>query len=230
MIKAVLIDIDNTVLDFDAFVKKTIEAGIEHFQITEYEPYMYDVFEEVNGKIWRQLERKEITFEQLEIERFQRFFDTIHVSFDGQVFEKYFRDSLYQSAIIEDGALEMVKYLFGKYDLYLASNGPYQQQKQRIELSGLMPYFKDAFISEEIGASKPSVLFFEEAEKRINLNREIPVKKAEMMIIGDSLTSDMLGGMQYGIHTCFYNKHKQEVTDKKVDYVIYSLDEVQNIM
>lgn len=230
MIKAVLIDIDNTLLDFDAFVKKTLKDGFEHFQLGEYKPYLYDIFEEENGKIWRQLEKKEITFDELQKERFHRFFSRINIPFDGVRFEKYFRDTLYDTAILECGAKDMVEYLYAKYELYIASNGPFAQQKHRIELSGLSHYFKDMYISGEIGASKPSRDFFDEAMRRMNQNREIPIKNHEVIIIGDSLTSDMAGGVQAGMQTCFYNKAHCTNVPKTINFVVDTLDEVQKIM
>lgn len=230
MIKVVLIDIDNTLLDFDAFVKKTLKDGFEHFQLGEYKPCLYDIFEEENGRIWRQLEKKEITFDELQKERFHRFFSRIHISFDGVQFEKYFRDSLYNCAILECGAKDIVEYLYPKYELYIASNGPFAQQKHRMELSGLSNYFKDMYISGEIGASKPSCDFFNEAMHRMNQNREVPIENHEVIIIGDSLTSDMAGGLQAGMQTCFYNKSSLKELPKTLDFVVDKLDEIKNIM
>ena len=158
------------------------------------------------------------------------FFSRMHISFDGVQFEKYFRASLYNSAILEPGAKDMVQYLHSKYELYIASNGPYLQQKHRVELAGLLMYFKDAFISEDIGASKPAHEFFEEAMRRINHDRAVKIQKDEVLMIGDSLSSDISGSKAFGIHTCFYNKTQRNDIPSFVEHVVDSLEKVKTIV
>ena len=101
----IFIDIDNTLLDFDAYIRQTMREGFAHFGLKPYEPYMEAVFHRENGKLWRQIEQGTLTFAELEAIRWDRVFAALDIAFDGQVFEKYFRAALYDSAIPVDGAM-----------------------------------------------------------------------------------------------------------------------------
>lgn len=101
--KLVLIDIDNTLLDFDAYIRRTMEEGFAHFGLRPYEPWMYDVFHRENNKLWRQIEEGTLTFPELEKIRWNNVFAALDMDFDGVVFEKYFRTALHESAIPVNG-------------------------------------------------------------------------------------------------------------------------------
>ena len=133
-------------------------------------------------------------------------FRALNIDFDGQVFEKYFRAALYDSAIPVDGAMELLEALHGKYPLAVASNGPYDQQLHRLELAGMKRYFDWFFVSERLGASKPARAFFDGAFAALNDGCEAAIAPKDCVIIGDSLTSDMAGGRQYGMKTCYYRR------------------------
>ncbi len=167
-IKVIFIDIDNTLLDFDEYVKETMKNGFNHFSLKEYQPYMYDIFTQENNKLWLQIEKGEITFQELEKIRWNNIFKALDISFDGVLFEKYFRSSLYNSAILIDNAVEILSYLSKKYILCVASNGPYNQQIHRLEIAHIKQYFSYYFISEKIGYSKPNKEFFKAAFKELN--------------------------------------------------------------
>ncbi len=230
MIKAVFVDIDNTLLSFDGYVKQCMKDGFQHFGLKEYEPYMFDIFTQENNKLWLQLEQGTLTFEHLEEIRWAKIFEKLGIEFDGITFEKYFRSYLHDSAILVDHAYEMVEYLSKKYILCLASNGPYEQQCNRIKIAKLDTFFQYAFISEKLGISKPSIEFFERSFEELNKDREEKILPEETMIIGDSLTSDMQGGINYGMHTCFFNlKKKKEIPDD-IEYVVDDLMDVEKIL
>lgn len=231
MIKAVLFDIDNTLLSFDEYVKESMKNGFEKFGIATYNDEMFAAFTQVNSKLWRLIEKGEMTFEELLKTRWNKIFEHLGISADGVAFEKYFRERLFDSAIPENGAMDLLKYLHGKYILCVASNGPYQQQKNRLKVGGMLPYFSDLFISEEIGSSKPAKSFFATCFERLNSKLEQKIQPNEIIIIGDSLTSDMAGGIRFGMQTCFYNPAKKEVpSDVKIDYTVTSLNEITNIL
>lgn len=97
--KAVFIDIDNTLLSFSEYVKHTMQTGFEHFGLKRYESYMYDVFTEENNKLWHRIEQGTLVFSELEKVRWNIIFARLGIEFDGTVFEKYFRRALYDSAI-----------------------------------------------------------------------------------------------------------------------------------
>lgn len=202
----IFIDIDNTLLDFDAYIRQTMAEGFAHFGLRPYEPYMEEVFHRENGKLWLQIEAGTLAFRELEQIRWNNVFRALQIDFDGPVFEKYFRAALYDSAIPVDGAMELLRALHGSYTLAVASNGPYEQQLHRLELAGMKPYFDWFFVSEKLGVSKPAAAFFDGAFAELNKGRETPVRPADCVIIGDSLTSDMAGGRGYGMRTCYFRR------------------------
>ena len=207
MIKLILIDIDNTLLDFDAFVNVFLS---EHFgDLSKTGP----VFRKINDLLWRQLEEGGLTFSELKKRRW-----------------KMFRNEMHESSIPVTNAMEMLKELSQQYMLCTASNGPYEQQVHRLILAGMDHYFAMHFISEEIGYSKPDPRFFEVAFERINRNRSVPFAKEEILIIGDSLTSDMEEGRRAGIHTCFYNRNGIDIHGIQVDYAVNDLAEIAGLL
>ena len=224
-LKAIFIDIDNTLLSFDAYVKQTMEQGFAHFGLKTYELWMYDTFTQVNNGLWRQIEDGTLTFAELTKIRWNRVFEALGIDFDGPVFEKYFRGALYDSAIPEDGAYELLDALKEDYILCAASNGPYEQQLHRLEIAGMRDAFDAVFISEKVGASKPSEKFFDYAFAELNTGREEQITPQECMMIGDSLTSDIRGGQMYGMQTCLYRRSKDMVVPGGV-LVADSLGEV----
>lgn len=188
-------------------------------------------YKEINNNLWQLIEKGELDFEELQKKRWNMIFEYLGISADGVAFEKYFRECLFESAIPENGAMELVKYLHSKYILCVASNDPYMQQVNRLKISGMLPYFSDLFISEEIGSSKPSEKFFNTCINRLNSKTEQKIQPYEIMMIGDSLSSDMLGGIQFGMQTCFYNPNKKNIPcGMKLNYSVSSLKEIENIL
>ena len=224
--KLILIDIDNTLLDFDAYIRQTMEEGFAHFGLRPYEPWMYDVFHRENNKLWRQIEEGTLTFPELEKIRWNKVFAALDITFDGTVFEKYFRTALHESAIPVEGAKELLETLHSRYTLAAASNGPYEQQLHRLEIGGMKPYFDHFFISERAGAAKPAPAFFDYAFRALNQDRTDPILPQETLIIGDSLTSDIAGGLQYGMKTCYYRRPGAPAAPAGVDYTVTALSQI----
>ena len=228
MIKVVLIDVDNTLLDFDACVKAALRDGFDHFGLPAYREEMFPIFNQVNNALWHRIETGELTREQLMEIRFDRIFEALGIRFDGVTFEDYFRRYLFDSAIHVEGALELLQYLSGKYVVCAASNGPYEQQIHRLEVSGLAPYLTHSFISEQVGAEKPSREFFDTCMKVLDLS---DLRPEEVMMIGDSLTADMAGGISYGMQTCWYDRYGKGLPDGvEVDHVVRNLAEIREFL
>ena len=202
MIKAVFIDIDNTLLDFDAYVKDAMKTGFEKYGLPEYKEEMFDTFTTENAKLWHALEDGELTFNELIKIRWNIIFKALGMSFDGVKFETYFREYLNQSAIPVKGSIELLEHLKDKYILCAASNGPYEQQINRLKIGNMHHYFSHFFISEKIGASKPAKEFFDYCFNELDKD----ILPSEVIIIGDSLSSDMEGGISSGLKTCYYDR------------------------
>lgn len=235
-IKVLFLDIDNTLLDFDAAAQWGMEqcfvkAGLK------YDSSMFPVFEEENNKIWRRIEKGELTMDDLPYVRWQAILKHLGLCADGVEMEMEFRRLLHLSAVPIEGAEEILKYLHDrKYCLCAASNGPYEQQINRLKKADMLKYFTYFFISEKIGADKPSREFFDGCMKEI---QDISVE--ECMMIGDSLTADINGGREYGIKTCWLRRCKNKAnvenigdTDnksgKEADYVIQNLLDLKEIL
>ena len=221
MIKAVLLDIDNTLLDFDAYVQTTMRDGFDKFGIGPYREEMFAVFSRVNHGLWRQIEDGTLTFAELTKVRWNRVFEALGIEADGPAFETYFRACLADSAISVAGAFELLDYLKGRYVLGVASNGPYEQQLNRLRKGGMFDYFSHYFVSEKIGASKPSAQFFSYCLDELGIAPE------HILMIGDSLTSDMAGAIACGMHTCYFDKNKQGIsTDLPLEHTVESLTDI----
>lgn len=228
MLKVIFFDIDNTLLSFDEYVKESMKNGFAKYQLCGYKDEMFSVFNRINNTLWQGIEKGEMNFEELRQKRWNLIFEELGISFDGFIFEEYFGKCLFESAIPEKGALELLEYLYGKYTLCITSNGPYLQQVNRLKISGMLPYFSHLFISEEIGSSKPSEDFFRTCLERLNFNMPHEIKPHEIMIVGDSISSDMIGGMEFGMKTCFYNSRKESLpSGRKVDYEVTLLEEIR---
>lgn len=231
MIKVVLIDIDNTILSFSGYVKESMREGFSFFGLKPYTEEMFPVFEEINDFLWKQIEQGTLTLEELMEVRWNMIFEQIGIDFDGRLFEKYFREKLFYSAVPEDGAVDILKYLSSKYTLCVASNGPYEQQMNRLRIAGMRDYFKHFFISSQVGAQKPSKQFFDYCINTLKKAEFPELEPDEVIIIGDSVSSDMSGGIEYGIRTCLYQKNSlTERRNPGVDHVISSLAEIKNIL
>ena len=229
MIKAVFVDIDNTLLDFDAYVREIMKEGFAHFGLKPYEPYMAQVFMTENNKLWNRIECGEISISELRQTRWDTIFKALDIDFDGPTFEKYFVEQIMDSAIPVEGAHELLEGLKGRVTLCSASNGPYNQQMHRLGKADMLKYFDACFISDDIGHSKPAAEFFDEAFKRLKEHKGMDFKPQEVLMIGDSISSDMKGGTGYGMKTCYYrHNHKQPIPadiSSKIDMTADSLRE-----
>lgn len=230
--RAIFIDIDNTLLDFDGYVRETMNKGFKHFGLKNYEPYMQDIFHTENDKLWQDIELGRLTIPELRQIRWRNVFRALDIDFDGPTFEEYFVNALNDSAIPVQGAYELLEGLKDKAVLCAASNGPYAQQIHRLKKADMFKYFSHCFISEDIGANKPANSFYKESFRRLNDGAGKPVLPGEALCIGDSLTSDMKGGIDYGMKTCYYrhnhNKNVPEQVAARIDIVADSLTEALN--
>ena len=200
MIRNVLIDLDNTILDFDkaeqvALGKTMRELGLEPTD------ERIAVYHRVNKLCWERLERKEIERAEVFRLRFALFFKEVGIAEDPDKGEAVYEKNLSVGHYFMPGAEELLKTLSAEYRLFLASNGVAAIQKGRIASAGIAPYFEQMFVSEHLGYNKPDPAYFDAAFALIPGG----VDRAETVIIGDSLTSDILGGNNAGIRTVWFN-------------------------
>lgn len=233
MIRAVLLDIDDTLLSFEGAVRQTMREGFPLFGLGEYAEGMMPVYDQVCGRLWRQIERGELTLPQLEQVRWNQVFQALGIEGDGVAFEGYFREVLFWSGIEVPGARDLLAYLAPRYVVCAASNGPYEQQVNRLREAGMLGSFDHVFISERVGAQKPSRAFFDACFEELRATDCPGLAPGEAMVVGDSLTSDMAGGAAYGLHTCWYHPGGAAGDGELpagVEHVVASLEEVRQVL
>lgn len=225
MIKTVLFDLDDTILDFHkaeaiALRKTLSQVGIEPTEkiIARYS--------EINRMHWEKLERGELKREQVLVQRFEMLFGEVGIKQSGYETQKIYEKLLAIGHYFMPGAQELLDKLYLQYPMYLVTNGTATVQDGRIESAGISKYFKDIFISERVGYDKPQREYFTYCFEKIP-----DFKSEETVIIGDSLTSDMQGGINAGIHTCWFNPRKQPLKKEiPVEITITDLAEIPGIL
>lgn len=227
MIKTLLWDVDGTLLDFSKAEEYGIRKCFEIFGLGECTDEMLLRYSKINRKHWERLERNEITKQQVLTERFIEFFKLENIDFnDIDKFNDEYQMRLGDKSFPCDNALETVMALKGKYKQYAVTNGTKIAQQRKLKQSGLINIFDDIFISDEIGYEKPSIEFFDIVQEKIGM-----FDKNEVMIIGDSLTSDMKGGNNAGILCCWYNPLGLENKyDIKINYEIKDIAGILEIL
>lgn len=221
MIKKILFDIDNTLLDFKLCAETAMRQAFEDWNL-EYKSEYFDVFMRINDQYWRKLEDKEITRDQLYTMRFVDVFKELNIDCDGVLFEKDFVKHLYKSHNKIEGADEILEYLSPNYELYITSNSSYEQQLERLKSSNLDKYFIELYTSEELGYPKPSQEYFDIVFEKLGFPN-----KEEVLIVGDNPHADILGGKEYGIKTCWFNIDNLPEDKVDSDYIIHSLSEMK---
>lgn len=225
MIKAVLIDVDNTLLDFNLGSKVIMQQLFDEYDC-QFTEEIYDTYIEHNEGLWRKYERGEMTRDEIYVSRWKTIFGHFGISIDAAEFEAKYLDGLNTSAEKVEGAEMLMEYLSSKYPVYVGSNATQERQELRLEKAGLTKYITDIFTSEKLGASKPSAEFFEICLKNMG-----DYKPYEVMVIGDSVTADINGGLACGMKTCWFNFEGTEVPeDLKTDFVVYNLHEIKSII
>lgn len=225
MFEILFIDLDDTILDFKKAENVALRKTLEEFGLTPTEEVCAR-YSAINQLHWERLERKEITREQVLLGRFAMLFDEYGIPGDSAVVARRYTENLGIGHYFLPGAEEAVKALSKKYRLFITSNGTTHVQKSRLKSADIEKYFEDTFISQQIGVNKPDKGFFDGCFARI---KDFDPKKA--MIVGDSLTSDILGGINAGIATCWVNpKGKKARADICPDYEIESLAKLEALL
>ena len=184
-------------------------------------------YAKINDDYWELLEKGGITRQELFSARFRDFFDAEGIDFSQyEAFNKEYQTQLAEMVFFRDNGYELVKELKGQFKQYAVTNGSYNVQSRKLTKSGLIELFDDCFISDQIGVERPAVEFFD----YVKANME-KVSDDEILIIGDSLTSDMKGGNNAGILCCWYNPQRKENSKGvHIDYEITDLQEVKKIL
>lgn len=225
MIRNVLFDLDDTLFDFHKAEKIALTKTLVHFGIDPTEETLA-LYSTINAAHWKRLELGEISREEVKAGRYRELFKTIGVECDPVKATAYYESMLAIGHYFMPGAPELLEELYGKYRLYIVSNGTAKVQEGRVGSSGIAKYMDGIFISQILGANKPDKQFFDICFA------EIPdFSLSETVIIGDSLSSDIKGGINAGITTVWFNpKGIENDSDIKPDYTIKELSEVPGLL
>ncbi|MCF0238716.1 MAG: YjjG family noncanonical pyrimidine nucleotidase [Sphaerochaetaceae bacterium] len=220
-----LFDLDNTLLDFTKSEEQAIEKTLISFDI---EPTLENIslYSTTNGQMWKMLERGEITRERLRYDRFALFLETLGFKRDVIKMSTAYEENLSQGYFILGNAKAVLDVLYKKIPMYALTNGISTIQHRRIEGSGIKKYFEEVFISEEIGFNKPDSRYFEKCFSLIK-----GFNKSKALMIGDTLSSDIAGGINVNVPTVWFNPlGLQNNTSFKPTYEINNLEELLSIL
>ena len=220
-----LIDLDETIFDFKQAEKLALANTLRAYGLEPTEEVI-SRYKAINRRLWEQLELGEVTRQQVLEDRFGKLFESYGMEVDKAACGEAYGDGLSVKHYYLPGAEEALEKLRGKYRLFVASNGTASVQRRRMDSADLYRFFEDIFISQEIGAEKPNLEFFEGAFARIP-----GFDKDRAMIVGDRISSDIVGGNKAGIATCWVNANG-ELRDPgiRVDYEIKSLAELPELL
>lgn len=223
MIEFLFLDLDDTILDFHKAERIALRKTLLAFGIDPTEEVLgrYHV---INKSCWEKLEKSELTRDQVVVRRYELLFEELGMDCDAAAVTELYSKNLAIGHYFLPGAEEAVKSLSKKYRLFLASNGTASVQAGRMTSAGLYPYFEKVYVSQEIGHNKPSIEYFEKCFDQIP-----DFDKSRAMMVGDSLTSDIQGGINAGIKTCWVNP-EGKTGHIQPDYEIQSLAQLEALL
>ena len=225
MLKTIFLDLDDTLLDFHKAEAAALAKALTALDVPPT-PAVIARYSAINAQQWRLLEEGKFTRDEILTRRFDILFRELGVERPSSLARRTYEGFLGQGHYFIPGAEELLKALVRRYDLYLVSNGTAAVQAGRIASAGIASYFRKIFISEQMGLHKPQKEFFDACFAAIpGFHRE------EALIIGDSLTSDIRGGNNAGIRTCWFNPQgKPRLEDVRVDYEVSALSQIPPLL
>ncbi len=218
-----LFDADDTLFNYPLAEARSLRGTFAYFGMVYHSRYL-QVYQVFNRQVWEKFERGEISAKEVRIKRFRLLFDEIGVSINLQDFSQCYLENLASASDLFPGTENVLNLLSGRFHLAIVTNGLKDVQRPRLEHSAIRELIEKVFISEEIGVAKPAAGFFNAVFQEIGRP-----SKADVLIIGDSLTTDMQGGINYGIDTCWLNP-TGKTTTMPITYTIKTLSQLQLIL
>lgn len=223
MIKAVLIDIDDTIFDFEKCSKNSFLKTLEKFNL-KFKEEDFSYFNKVNDILWTKQKLGEINIKEVFIKRDYLMGKYFNLDVEKGLFNDLFVKFLYDEIEMVDGIEDLLLYLSDKYKIFTASNGIYEMQENRLKKSNLDKYFDNIFVSDKIGFEKPDKKFF---QKIMDLTK---FSNDDLIMIGDSIKSDIIGAKNSKIKSIYFNKEDKKISDKNFTYQVKNLSEIKKIL
>lgn len=224
----VLMDADDTLLDYPADARAALAGALEQFGYA-WSPEAEAEYQRYNQAAWRRFERGEITKPELQIVRFEQFFAAWGIMADPAEFNRVYMKGLSEGGRVLPGARELCEALARQVSLYIVTNGAAETQQGRFARSGLLPYLRAIYISETVGYQKPRKEYFDRVLQEIERQRG-PVPRERVIVFGDSLASDMQGGINAGLTTCWYNPAGRDPGALHVDHIVRDYDAFRELV
>lgn len=199
MYKYILLDADNTLYDFDKAETLSLKATLEHFGIP-FSEAINEKYSAINLRLWKQFEKKLISKATIQKQRFSELFDYLGEHSDTDIVNEIYKKNLETKSDLMPYAKEVCEALSERYVLAIVTNGIATTQRSRFAGSGISRYIKHLVISEDVGAAKPDIMFFNAAFQMIGCKKEDGI-----LVVGDSLSSDIEGANNAGVDCCWYN-------------------------
>lgn len=216
-----LFDADATLYDFKAAEKQAFMLTMKKYGLNHSEA-CYELYSKINDDMWKRLERGEIGKDELRVKRFDEYASASNQILDAEKTSHDYTDNLAEMGILFDGAMDVIQTVSKRIECSIASNGIGYVQRRRFQKSGIEPYFKHLFISEELKAEKPDLKFFRSVEQVLGIK-----DPKRILFVGDSLSADIKGGVMAGWTTVWYNpEHIKNTTEYQPDYEIDDLLQV----
>ena len=221
-----LFDADNTLFDFHQASKLSFQQLMTEFEI-EWNEDLYSNYKKRNHEVWSDFEEGKIDTYQLKSKRFQLFFQDQNLDFDPNLANDTYLRLLVKNAVLLDGAKGLIHELHTqRYPMAIITNGLKEVQRLRLKNAGLYGYFNHIIVSDEIGVAKPDHEYFD----YINDLMRRP-SKDKVLVIGDNLHSDIIGGINYGYDTCWFNIDNQEKPSQiNPKHTITNLDQLGGLI
>lgn len=223
MIKAVLIDIDDTIFDFEKCSKNAFKKTLKKLDLF-YEEKDFSYFNKVNDILWTKQKLGELNINQVFIERSNMMSKYFGLDIEKEIFNNLFVEFLYDEIEIVDEIEDLLSYLSNKYQIFAASNGVYDMQVNRLKKSNLDKYFDEIFVSDKVGFEKPDKRFF---QKIMNITK---FSNDDLIMIGDSIKSDIIGAKNSNIKSIYFNKENKKNSDENFTYQVKNLSEIKKIL
>ena len=220
-----LLDADNTLFNFNIGNRRAFSEVCRVCRLPDSDE-LFHAYEKINAEMWAAFDRGECDKDFLVVERFRRYLQRFNLDADPVQCNEIHLNALKSNTVLMPHALEVCRELAKEHQLYIVTNAVAAVQKSRLAASEIRPYIIDAFISEDAGASKPSVEYFDYVFAHID-----GITRENCLVIGDSLTSDIQGANNYGLACCWFNPKKAPKPESlRVDYEIRDLRELYGIV